>query len=150
MPGLMFVLAGFCLPDDLRPGFFVVAGGASGAVVVAGAIASVFGLLVRLCRGLDLAVPAVPNENDLFSPGTVIRVTRSPVLRARSETAGRAGGGFGLAAGGVRSPNIIVAPVYPQVVTAVIRPDCVVDPAVKLKLFPVIVSVASPVNEASG
>jgi hypothetical protein len=111
MLGLMFVLAGFCLPDDLRPGFFVVAGGASGAVVVAGAMASVFGLVVRLWRGLDLAVPAVPNENDRFSPGTVIRVTRSPIFFARSETAGRAAGGFGLAAGGVRSPNIIVAPV---------------------------------------
>ena len=110
MLGLMFALAGF-LPDDLRPGFFVVAGGPSGAVVVAGAMASVFGLPIRLWRGLDLGLPAVPNENDRGSPGTVIRVTRSPIFFARTETAGRAAGGLGLGAGGVRSPNIIVAPV---------------------------------------
>ncbi|MDX6406440.1 MAG: hypothetical protein QOH70_3895 [Blastocatellia bacterium] len=111
--------------------------------------ALVFALRV-LCLRTGLAAPTDPNENDRFSPGTVIRVTRSPTFFTRTETAGMAGGGFGLGVGGVRSPNIIVAPVYPQVVTAVTRPDWVVDPAVRVKLFPVIVSVASPVRLASG
>jgi len=148
----MFELAGFCLSFDFRPGFFdVVAGAVVSGVIVPGAMVSVFGFLVLLCfRVRALPVPAVPNEKDRFSPGTVISVTRSPILRTRSETAGRAGGGLGPGVGGVKSPNIIVAPVYPQVVTAATRPDCVVDPAVNVKLFPVIANVASPVKEASG
>jgi len=74
-------------------------------------------------RGIVFIEPAELNENDRFSPGTLINVTRSPILRTRKETAGRAGGGFGLGVTGARSPNIIVAAVYPHVVTAVTRPD---------------------------
>lgn len=105
----MFELAGF---DglDVRPGFFDVVAGAVSVVVVAGAIASVFAFVLCL-RGLRFVVPAVPNENERFSPATVINVTRSPILRTRSETAGKAGGAVGPGAGGVKSPNIIVAPV---------------------------------------
>ena len=76
-------------------------GGSVGAVV--------FGF--ALCfRGVVFIGPADPNVNDRFSPGTLINVTRSPILRTRTETAGSAGGGFGLGVTGVKSPNIMVAP----------------------------------------
>jgi hypothetical protein len=53
-----------------------------------------------------------------------------PTFFARRDIAGRAGGGFGPGGGGVRSPIIIVTPVYPQVVTAVMRPEWVSEPDV--------------------
>src|SRR6266446_3600448 len=68
--------------------------------VVVGAVAPVFALPLLLCfRGL-LPVPAVPNENVLFSPGTLVSVTRLPIFRTRRDTAGKAGGGLRLGVGG--------------------------------------------------
>jgi hypothetical protein len=68
-----------------------------------------------LRRGLFLRgrveLPADPKEKDRVSPGTVVRVTRSPIFRTRTETAGKAGGGFGPGVGDVKSPNIIAAAV---------------------------------------
>ncbi len=106
----MLVLPGFAFVLPLA-GFFVVVV-AGGVVDVVGAVAVVVVLLLLLCfRGLGFIEPAVPNENDLFSPGTVISVTRLPIFLTRRETAGSAGGGLRLGVGGVKSPNIIVAPV---------------------------------------
>ncbi len=106
----MLVLPGFGF-DLPFAGFFVVVV-AGGVVDVAGAVAVVVVLLLLLCfLGLGFIEPAVPNENVLFSPGTVVKVTRVPIFRTRRETAGRAGGGLRLGVGGVKSPNIIVAAV---------------------------------------
>ncbi len=106
----MLVLPGFAFGLPLA-GFFVVVV-AGGVVDVVGAVAVVVVLLLLLCfRGLGLPVPAVPNENVLFSPGTLVSVTRVPTFRTRRDTAGKAGGGLRLGVGGVKSPNIIVAPV---------------------------------------
>src|SRR5213075_2589724 len=93
--------------------------------------------------GLVFDAPVGVKLTFIFSPGTLVSQSLSPTFFARSETAGSAAGGFGLGAGGVRSPIIMVTPMYPQVVTAVMRPACVSDPDVIVKLLPVIVSVVS-------
>lgn len=88
-------------------------------------------------------LPLVLNQTDFGSPGTLVSVRWLPTFFARKDIAGKAAGGFGLGVGGVKSPIIIVTAVYPQVVTAVMRPECVSEPDVIVKLLPVIVSVAS-------
>ena len=87
--------------------------------------------------------PPVVKETFFGSPGTLVKVKLSPTFLARNDIAGRAAGGLGPGGGGVRSPIITVTAVYPQVVTAVIRPECVSEPDVIVKLLPVTVSVAS-------
>src|ERR1700694_1068095 len=98
----MLVLPGFAFVLPLA-GFFVVVV-AGGVVDVVGAVVVVVLLFLLCFRGLGLPVPAVPNENVLFSPGTLVSVTRVPTFRTRRDTAGKAGGGLRLAVGGVKSP----------------------------------------------
>ena len=89
-----------------------------------------------------MAPPPLVNITFSGSPGTLVNVRLLPTFLARSDIAlfiEPADPG----AGAERSPIITVTAVYPQVVTAVMRPECVSDPEVIVKLLPVMVSVAS-------
>ena len=78
-----------------------------------GGVVPVVVLAFDLCfRGLAFVMPPPEVNTTLFgSPGTLVSVKRSPTFLARSDIAGRAGGGFGPGGGGVRSPIITVTAV---------------------------------------
>jgi hypothetical protein len=130
-----------CLSPDLDQDYFF--GVVFGAGVVVPVVVVVFGFGLCFRGFLFIPPPPVVNETFCGSPGTLVNVKLSPTFFARSDIAGSAAGGFGLGAGGVRSPIMKVAAVYPQVVTAVTRPVFVSEPDVIVKLLPVMVSVAS-------
>jgi len=104
-----------CLSPNLDQDYFFgfgvgfAAGFAAGVVVPVVVVAFGFALCFR--GFLFIAPPPEVKEIFCGSPGTLISVKLSPTFLTRSDIAGSAFGGFGLGAGGVKSPIMKVAAV---------------------------------------
>jgi len=98
-----------CLSANLDQDYFF----GFGVGFVVGVAVPVVVFAFTLCFRGFLFIAPPPEVNEIFcgSPGTLISVKLSPTFLTRSDIAGSAFGGFGLGAGGVKSPIMKVAAV---------------------------------------